>query len=289
MLQDITFITAPFRDFEWTRLLVESICQNTPSESINEIIIVDQDRSEESRSRLQTLNSKVRVVQYPKSEAHFLKAKHDHAAVLNVAVREAKGKFILIFDSDAHPITTNYLEVIEEKFQSYDAILAEDIYCSGLTHPCFMVLKQKHIELNLAFDKGFFETPLDENGMFNKYVDTGRLIGQQLKDAGERVYICPAKYAFSGDYGTIYLGITYHHGHGSFKKNESEILQKQVGWECDYFREYVINRRQYTLPFFHLTKFRILKFFKNLPYLPTRILLKLKKAKNKFEEFSSSF
>lgn len=273
MLQDITFITAHFRDFEWTQLLVESICQNTPLESINEIIIIDQDRSEESRSRLQTLNSKVQVVQYPKSEPHFLITQHDHSAVLNAAIREAKGELILIFDSDAHPISINYLEIIEEKLQTYDTLLAEEPTCPGLSHPCFMVLKQRHIGLNLAFDKD----------LFSKQVDTGRLIGQQLEDAGEQVYLCSPKSAFSGDYGTIYLESIYHHGNGSFKKNESDILKRQVSWENDYFRQYVLKNRSYNLPFFRFIIFRSVRYLKTFK---VKVFMKAGKLKNKFKEFA---
>ncbi|GEM_PF-2865752 len=255
MLQDITFITAHFRDFEWTQLLVESICQKTPADSIREIIIIDQDRSEESRSYLQTLGSKIRVVQYPKSEPHFLITQHDHSAVLNAAVKEARGELILIFDSDAHPISMDYLEIIEEKLQTYDAILAEEPTRPGLTHPCFMVLRQRHIDLNLAFDQD----------LFTKEVDTGRLIGQQLREAGEKVYLCSPKSAFNGDHGTIYLESVYHHGHGSFKKNESEILQKQVNWENAFFRQYVIKNKSYSLPFITFVIFRIVKYIRVFP------------------------
>jgi len=279
MLQDITFITAHFRDFEWTQLLVESICQNTPSESINEIIIVDQDRSEKSRSRLQTLNSKVRVVQYPKSEAHFLITQHDHSAVLNAAIKEAKGAHILVFDSDAHPIKSDYLKAIEDMLQLYDAILAEDPRCPGLTHPCFMLLKQEHIKFNLEFDKD----------LFTNKVDTGRLIGQQLRDAGEEVHICPAVPAFSGSYGTFYLGSIYHHGHGSFKVHSSDILKSQVTWEGDFFREYVLKHRAYKLNFLHLVKFRNLKLWKYLFLLPTRFSLKIRKLKDKSKDLWTSF
>jgi len=237
MLKNISFITAHFYDFAWTELLVKNIRRSTPDSLIREIIIINQDRNKKSQIHLESLDPFVRVVEYPKSEQHFLWTRHDHAAVLNTAVKEAKGDYIFIFDSDAHPMSDQYVKNCEKILENYDAILAEDPTNPNFTHPCFMLIRQRHIQLNLTFDQGLFEN----------CTDTGRLIGKQLLDSGECVFICRETPAFGGKWGSIYLDSIYHHGHGSFKGVNDELLQKQIRWENEYFREYIISHQEYNL------------------------------------------
>jgi glycosyltransferase involved in cell wall biosynthesis len=232
-MKDISIISAHFKDFDWIELLINQIKLNSEISNIREIIIINQDRCESSKIKLQQLHELIRVVEFPVSEKHFQIQGHDHAAVLNAAVLEASGDYICIFDSDAHPISNNWMSQCSKILEDYDAILAESPDGSG-THPCFMVFKNEHKQLSLAFDERLFEDR----------VDTGRLIGQQLSRAGQKVFYSEPRRCFSGLWGTTYMDAVYHHGNGSFHAS-GPLLTAQVTWLHHFFRERVLYDRQY--------------------------------------------
>jgi hypothetical protein len=236
-LPTISFITTHFYDFEWTELLIRQLLTTTPGERIHEILIVDQDRETASRRRLQGLAARVRVLQYPKSERHFAWTRHDHAAVLNAAVREARGELICLFDSDAHPISPEWLARCEALLAAHDAILAQTEENAAHSHPCFMLLRQRHTALDLAFDEGLFE----------ECADTGRLIARQLERAGERIFMAAPRRAFGGRWGSIMLDSIYHHGKGSFAGVADPLLRNQIHGDNRFFRERVIRDHAYSL------------------------------------------
>lgn len=249
MLNNLTFITAHFNDFNWTELLIKKIYLTTPMDRISEIIIIDQDRTDLSRERLEKLGDKVKIIQYPRSERHFSWTRHDHAEVLNQAVLSAIGEFIIIFDSDAHPISSKYLNICENMLEKYDAILAQVPGEVGMAHPCFMLLRSRHRILNLKFDKGLFEN----------CTDTGRLIGSQLIDAGENVFLCEDKPVFLNRWGSLYLDSIYHHGKGSFHGVSDELLRSQIRWESDFFKNIIFYANRYKISYFERIKFYVFK------------------------------
>lgn len=239
MLDQLTFITTHLKDFGWIDVWIKRIRQNTAQSAIGEFLIIDQDRTTASRNQLMLLDHRVRVLQYPKSERHFIATGHDHGAVLNAVLHEVRSEHLCILDSDAHPISPVWLDKCSELLQSYDAILAQDPIRPTKSHPCFMLLKRRQIKFGLQFDAQLFE-----HG-----VDTGRLIGEQLISNGQNVYIAPAMRAFRGKNGSIYLNSIYHHGQGSFEGG-TEILRSQTNWRTAFFREIVVNkgRYQFSLP-----------------------------------------
>lgn len=234
-IKELTIIVTHFYDFTWTELLIQKIQQLTEENSLREILVINQDRNEESLKRLQHLDSRIRVLQYPKSTEHFDITGHDHAAVLNKAVLEVRGEYLCIFDSDAHPIDKSWLYRCEQLLEHYDAILAQAPGLPNLSHPCFMLLKSEHVLIPLSFDEHLSE------GM-----DTGRLIGTQLSKAGEKVFFAYPERAFSGLYGYIYLDSIYHHGSGTFQGG-GHLLRKQVTSANNFFRKKVVCSHKYDL------------------------------------------
>jgi hypothetical protein len=232
-LQKLSIITTHFFDFDWTTNLIHSLLQKTNSEVIHEIIVINQDRNEESTHRLSALSPLIRVVAYPPSPRHFEWTRHDHAHVLNLAMHEVKGDYIVLFDSDAFPISSNWYGKCCELLQNeYDAILAADMRVEGYAHPCFMVFDSLAAP-HLAFDEGLF-TP--------DCIDTGRLIGQQLIGMGRKVHFLIPHPAFGGKYGSLYLGDTiYHHGKGSFAGVDDPLIRAQIHWENSYFKRLVLK------------------------------------------------
>jgi hypothetical protein len=237
-VEQISFVTAHFSDFGWTELWLKRIKENTPSSAILEFLIINQDRTEESKNRLESLDPRIRVVQYPKSERHFAITGHDHAAVLNAVMHDARGQYICLFDSDAHPTSPKWFTTCEQLLNQYDAVLAQEPYqlSSSLSHPSFMLFRKEHTKLSLAFDDLLFE----------QEVDTGRTIYAQLCRHGLKVFLAPATRAFNGRYGIYYLDSVYHHEHGSFHA-AGERLTSQLGFGDAFFRNIVVSKKRYTL------------------------------------------
>lgn len=244
-LKDITVITAHFHDFRWTEMLLRQLRATTPADSVREILIIDQDRTPQSCARLTALDPLIRVVQYPKDERLFELLGHDHPAVLNQAIKEAQGEWVCLFDSDAHPVRAGWLSTCDEVLKHYDAILAEDPCRPGLSHPCFMLFQRRHASLPLRFDEDLLEMQ-SPSGPVAEHNDTGRMIRQQLIDAGQRVHLAGPGRAFDGNWGILYLDCVYHHGSGSFKGG-NELLTRHLSWEHEFFEKWVLNRGEYKL------------------------------------------
>jgi glycosyltransferase involved in cell wall biosynthesis len=231
-----SFITTHFHDIGWTKRLVGQLRSTTPEDVIEEILVIDQDRTAASTERLARLDSAVRVLQYPRSERHFEWTRHDHAAVLNRAVVEARGELICLFDSDAHPITAEWWPRVMELLGSYDAVVARE-RGTDLSHPCFMVFPASQAA-GLRFDEDLFT---------ERMRDTGRLIAAQLEARGLRVCLLPPSAAFGGRFGSLYLGCVYHQEKGVFAGVDDPLLQRQIGWEHRWYRARVLEDETYEL------------------------------------------
>jgi hypothetical protein len=253
-LNEISIITTHFYDFHWIELWIKQIRQYTNPNLIKEILVINQDRNEESRKRLQKLDDDIRVLEYPISKRHFEVTGHDHAAVLNAAILEARSEWIIIFDSDSFPTTSIWVDKCNAILQTYDAIVAQVPDIPTLSHPCFMVLNQDSAHIPLKFDELLFS---------DKFYDTGRLVGQQIIRSGKNVYFAPPKKAFNGYWGSIYLDSIYHHSSGSFLGGD-ERLTKQITWQSLYFRKAIFLKNKYSLSNFQLLKFRFFSLCKRL-------------------------
>lgn len=263
-MQRISFVTTHFYDFDWTRLWLRQINRYVPSDYTYEFIVINQDRTEESRSKLQSLDTRIRVVEYSQSQSHFVVTGHDHGHVLNCVLQDVEGDYMCLFDSDAHPFSHQWLPICSELLEKNDAILSQTPQAPELTHPCFMLFKRKVIQSGLAFDEG----------LFDRQIDTGRLVGQQLQRGGFRYHSARPEKAFGGKWGSIYLGSVYHHGHGSFKGGDDR-LRNQLTARHDFFRRIVMMRGEYSLTLpervgYHL-RFSSSKYAKRMIHNSTRV------------------
>src|ERR1039458_9882595 len=157
----ISFLTTHFRDIGWLRLWLERVRTHTPKHCISNIVIIDQDRTPASADTIRGLAGPVQVLQFPKSDRHFSLLGHDHPAVLNQAITRCEGDIVCLWDSDAHPISPHWFSLCEQHLRTYDAVLAQDPYHPGLSHPCFMVFSRTARVSSLAFDEGMFDETLD--------------------------------------------------------------------------------------------------------------------------------
>ncbi len=240
-ISNLSIITTHFYDFRWIKCWIRRIRSYTDENIIKEILIVNQDRTIKSRKKLEKLDKRIVVLEYPRSQAHFDHQGHDHAYVMNLAIRETSGDYICIFDSDSHPFSSIWIEKCNSLLEYFDAIVAVDPYALKkkneiLSHPCFMLFNQKHLSIPLSFDAS----------LFDRKIDTGRLIGAQLKTANQNVFFSYPQRGFSNYWGQVYLNCIYHHGKGSYK-GADQILANQIDIGESFFKNIVIRRKRYEL------------------------------------------
>jgi hypothetical protein len=212
-------LTTHFGDPAWVELLVARLRAAFPDIPAEAIFVVDQDRTETSAARLRSRLGPVRVLAFPPSEPHVDATGHDHAHVLNLAVRELDADFVLLFDSDAHPVSPAARERLAALIADSDAVLAALGPDGTRTHPCFMLLGPAVDRDRLFFDAGQLDLG----------VDTGREVYGQVLRMGLRAELLRPEHAFEGHWGTFFLGRSlYHHGSGSFGSSPSPRLQRQA-------------------------------------------------------------
>lgn len=232
-------LTAHYGDPFWVRLLMARARLAFPHVRDEDIYVIDQNRTANS-SGLRCLLDPINILRYPRSEPHFETTGHDHAHVLNLAVRTIDAEVLILFDSDAHPVHAGAGAKVERLLETNDALLAAHATEGPFSHPSFMVFGPAVDRDALFFDAGQIE----------RGVDTGRLIYTQLRDLGLNATLLRPSPAFGGLWGTLYLeGSVYHHGSGSFDSSSDPRFTRQVStWRREgRFIRSKVARGRYTL------------------------------------------
>jgi hypothetical protein len=234
-------LTAHYGNPFWVELLLRRTRVAFPQLRGEDVYVIDQDRTPSSARRLRSLLGGVNVLSYPRSEPHFEATGHDHAHVLNLAVREIDAEVLLLFDSDAHPVRRELSAEVERLLEEHDAVLAANAPEGTFSHPSFMVFGPAVDRAALFFDAD----------QLDRYVDTGRKIYEQVRDLGDRTLLLRPTPAFGGLWGTLYLNRSvYHHGSGSFASTGDPGFLRQV---ATWRREERLFRRKVTRGVYELT------------------------------------
>jgi len=136
--------------------------------------------------------------------------------------------------------------------EGFDAIVAECPGKPGHSHPCFMLFSVQYCKHNLSFDEG----------LFSEKIDTGRLIGRQLVQAGAKVYFAAATRCFGGMWGYLYLNSIYHHGNGSFSGGDDR-LRSQLNWKHLFFGNFVKKHQRNELTFIEMIRYKLIHKYHN--------------------------
>jgi hypothetical protein len=236
--RSVTILTAHFGDFDWTEFLLRRIFETLDRDVVSlQVLVINQDRTEESRVRLEQAGD-VRVLEYPRNEDYFRVMGHDHPWVLDQALQEAEGDWLVVFDCDAHPVRDDWFQWLEERLGASDAILAEDHVRPGFPHPCFMAFSAKAHRSGISFCEGVLDCE----------VDTGRLVGQQLERNGCAFDLLSPKLLFNRVCGIMYDDMVYHHGSGTFLASEAERLREQVHELSHEVKRIVLDEGGYEFP-----------------------------------------
>ncbi len=236
-IDDTAVLTASFGDPAWAAMLLRRLRAAFPEIPDRRIFVIDQDRTERSATALRDALGAVQILTFPTSPSHVAATGHDHAYVLNLAVRAIDTGFLMLFDSDAHPVSHAARTRLEPLAETVDAVLAGSASEGIETHPCFMLLGPEVPRDRLYFDAGQVESG----------VDTGREIGRQISALGRSMELLRPVPAFGGSWGTLYLERTiYHHGSGSFGGSADSRLRRQFSnrrREDAFFRRRVFDGR----------------------------------------------
>src|SRR5262245_41883428 len=169
-------ITTHFGDVRWVELLLRRTRAAFPGLPDQEVYVNHQDRTAESAAQPRHRLGDVTGPHLPLHEPHVLKTGHDHAHVLNLAVREIDAPYLVLFDSDAHPVSPAAAVRLGALVRDNDAVLAGLDGVTTRAHPCFMLFGPAVDREALRFDEGQLETG----------VDTGRMVFDQVGRAGLR-------------------------------------------------------------------------------------------------------
>lgn len=242
MPRSYTLVTAQFGDLYWIKTLLSHVDRYS-DHRVERVVILNQDRY--PRPELVQLPRVSDVLEFPLDDEQFGLLGHDHPASIDRALAhlDFDTSHVMVIDSDCFPIRAGWLDQIA------DVTLAGDPAKWGLTHPCFMVFPVDAIA-NISFSEGLQEVGLD----------TGRLIGLQLAQAGRRVVVDPATRSFNGFAGWTYLdGAIYHHGSGSFASTSSPWMKAQVDPRIELWLRSRINRDQYNLRGWEIAEFVLMR------------------------------
>lgn len=235
-------LTTHFGDARWVQLLLDRARRAFPGLRDEQIYVIDQDRTDGSAALLRDRLGPVHVLRYPPSETHIAATGHDHAHVLDLAIRDVESDYLLVFDSDAHPVGTAVCGLLARLLHEHDAVLAAVDASDTRSHPCFVLLGPAVDRDRVRFDASQVE----------RGVDTGRLVFDQIAATGLRPELLRPEPAFGGRWGTLYLdGAIYHHGSGSFGEAGDERLRTQAARrrrEHSFFRRRVFQGRYELTP-----------------------------------------
>lgn len=237
-LEQFAILSAHFGDIFWIDELLRRISQHTPLEMVGEIHVIDQMRDPAVADHIARNSLSPQVHAFPIDGIQQSLVGHDHPAALNRSRSLVyAATHIILFDSDCFPVSSDWMEKVTSQLSVCDAIIARDPGRHGLSHPCFMVIPVSAFR-NVDFAEGLFEVGLD----------TGRLVGLQLRRMGLDVHWAAHQPAFSGYRGHFYLdGTIYHHGSASFISSGSGMLRSQVNRRIESFYRARVERNVFRL------------------------------------------
>ena len=213
-------LTTHFGALDWLHLLRDRVSECFPELPDDRFYVIDQNRTRESETELRRSYPGIHVLQFPPSPRHIDVTGHDHGHVLNLAVRTISRThaYLIVFDSDAHPVSPAVRQLLVPLLVEHDAVLAARFPTGPESHPCFMAFGPNVPRDRLLFD----DRQLDAG------TDTGRRIFMQLTELGLDVHLLRPEPAFGGVWGTFFMERTlYHHGSGSFEYSGNPRLTGQ--------------------------------------------------------------
>lgn len=233
MQRTFTVVTFHFGDAFWAEQLLTRVLK-APNSVVQRVFVVDQNRDGERLPRVE--DERVKFVSFPENGQQISRLGHDHAYSLNMSLGlDFETTHILFLDSDCIPSSANWLELV---CNVLEISLAADPIKAGLTHPCLCVLPTSILEY-VDFEEGLMELG----------IDTGRLLGLQIMNAGFTPHILQAKSSPWGR-GHFYLGgAFYHHGSGSFLASSDQRLAIQVSAISERYFRRKIERNDFKLRF----------------------------------------
>ncbi len=200
----VTVVSVNYNTIDFIKLCVEKVieCGDLPFE----IIVVDNGSTDGSREFLKSQKG-VRLIELDKNIGH--------GPALDLAMKYVRTKYVIVMDSDAHPIDPNWMSRMIEPINNETA--ASGIYHHrNYVHPACMAMKlEDFFNYQMTF-KPNWPNDDDINKLGKTHWDAGEYVSMQLLKAGKKLHYFklsnkPVKSIIGSEYG----GIVYHQFYGT--------------------------------------------------------------------------
>jgi len=219
MLQPVSIVTVSYDTLFFVRLLVEKVREFIGARDY-ELVVVDRGSRDGTREWLGQQND-VRLLSLPAQRDHT----HGEAAEAGIAT--AKHDRVVLLDSDAHPVSDNWLTLTADKLDEHHRLSgavfhrphAENPY-GWYIHPHFMAFHRADLGIEIILRK------------IRPEFDTGEAATVQLLKAGRGVLGYPMEFCNSFNVGhphfpTVSAGV-FHAWYGTRLTKEKRAVRRET-------------------------------------------------------------
>jgi glycosyltransferase involved in cell wall biosynthesis len=162
------------RTLQLTKNCLESI-RSCSQGSSYEIIVVDNASNDDSLAYLRQQNDIQLIERH--DGLHY--GPQDHGEGLDVGMRDARGEFLVIVDSDVIVLQEGWLDALDEILMKEDAVLIGPSFYREFIHPCLLVIKRQVTDrYGLSFAPRTY---------FHRYFDTAEYVTHVLRKHGHSI------------------------------------------------------------------------------------------------------
>jgi GT2 family glycosyltransferase len=153
VLRPVSIVTVTFDTYFWVRLLVEKVREFIGGRDY-ELIVVDRGSRDGTREWLAAQHD-VRMFTAPAQ-----RGVHGHGEAAEMAALQAKFEYVVLLDSDAHPIAPEWLELTVDKLDVHHRLAGalfqtrhEGNPYSWYVHPHFMAFHRRDVGAGVTLRK----------------------------------------------------------------------------------------------------------------------------------------
>ncbi|HEG43178.1 MAG TPA: glycosyltransferase [Phycisphaerales bacterium] len=205
----VTVVSVNHNTLDFIKLCVSKVFEHT--EIPLKMIVVDNNSTDGSLEYLQS-DPRVRLL--------FIEKNMGHGPALDLAMKYVDTEYVVVLDSDAHPIKNGWLRALIDPIN--DEVLASGVhYSRQYVHPCCMALKvDTFIKNNMTYRSNW--PPNEEVERLGKtHWDVGENISMKILQMGKKLHYIPSSNTPTQSIiGSEYGGIVYHHFYGTRIKTE---------------------------------------------------------------------
>ena len=200
--EGVTVIVVNWNTKDVTSDVIRAVEQLSPP--LTRILVVDNGSTDGSRELFRS---------WPGIQTMLLRANAGHGVALDLAVCATRTKVAVTLDSDAIPLTPNWLEAAVAPVREGRAVLAGLRSSRNFVHPVYSAVNTaEFVRRRLSFQAFIPPGVTSETARWGQNAwDTAELMTRRLR-ADEVFFVDPTENLVSGLPGMTTGGVVYHHG-----------------------------------------------------------------------------